>query len=204
VPKFIAQDPGKFASGPPVTEISDEIKARIMIPVLGEKLFPGWTAGRSCLSPFRDERNPSFSVYADDSRFHDYATGDDGDVFDFYRLAIGCTGKEAFLALKEMMGGKVLNSYPVIRPACPEEKKEQFHPELTKPAKTDLDRISSLRSISPIGLNIAVDRGFLWTATLNGSACVWRHRSHPQELPCQADGRQTVGTYRQEGLLLIR
>jgi hypothetical protein len=170
VPKCTVGNPrARFASGPPVAEVSEEIKARITIPILGEKLFPGWRAGRSCLSPFRDEKNPSFSVYADDSRFHDYATGEDGDVFDFYRLAIGCTPKEAFLAVKEMAGGKVFNARPIpIRAASPEEKKEQFHPELTQPSHADLDRISSLRSISPIGLDIAVGRGFLWTAALKG------------------------------------
>jgi hypothetical protein len=119
------------------------------------------------LSPFRDEKNPSFSVYADDTRFHDYATGDDGDVFDFYRLGVGCAARESFLALKEMVGGKLFNARP-IRPACPEERKEQYHPELTKPTEADLEAISSLRLISVIGLDIAVDRGFLWTATIKG------------------------------------
>jgi DNA primase len=37
----------------------------------------------SCRSPFREDRNPSFSIYDHGRRWKDFATGKGGDVVDF-------------------------------------------------------------------------------------------------------------------------
>ena len=169
MPKIIAQDPRtRYPSGPSADDIGAAVKAKVTIPILGQKLFQGWKPGVSCLSPFRDERHTSFSVYGNGGNGKTTQAGEGGDVFDFYQLATGCTVKEAFFALKEMAGGQAFDVTPIVRKDCPKEKKEQLHPELSVPTADDLESISDLRSISVIGLNIAVDRGFLWAATLNG------------------------------------
>jgi hypothetical protein len=77
----------------------EEIKAHFSIPQLGRELFPNWQPARSCRSPFRDDRSPSFSVYCDGKLFMDFGTGDRGDVIDFYALARGITTAEALLEL---------------------------------------------------------------------------------------------------------
>jgi hypothetical protein len=67
----------------------DEINDRLTIPMLSRELFPDWEPAKSCRSPFRPDHSPSFSVYNDGKLFMDFATGDKGDVIDFYALAKG-------------------------------------------------------------------------------------------------------------------
>src|SRR5260221_1601522 len=174
-------------------EIASEIKRRITIPIVAEKLFPGWKPDRSCLSPFRAEKRPSFSVHENGQRWKDYGTDKGGDVFDFYQEATGCDNKEAFKSLKKMIDGGTIGSNPVIRAqkTLPEEKKEQFHPSLSKPTGEDLDAISNLRAISVKALQIAVDRGFLYVARLKGErAFVITDKSRRNYLARRLDGQK--------------
>ncbi len=50
--------------------------------------FKGQPKG-TCKSPFRDDCNPSFSIYDDGKAWTDHATGDHGDVIEFARHALG-------------------------------------------------------------------------------------------------------------------
>jgi hypothetical protein len=194
MPRFIAVDVGKPRfSGPSTDQISNEIKARLTIPALAEKLFPGWKWGKSCRSPFREDKNPSFSVDENGLRWWDYGTGEGGDVFDFYRVATECTKAEAFRALKEMVyGGSARGATSILRASEPllEAKKEQFHPKLFPPTATDIDAISSLRSISVKGLQIAVDCGFLHIAILKGKrAFIVTDKTRRNYLARRMDGK---------------
>jgi hypothetical protein len=149
--------------------VSAEIKARITIPILAEKLCPGWKPSTQCLSPFRDEKKASFSVYADGRKWKDFTTDEGGDLFDFYRKAEGCTDKQAFLALKSMLDGGTIGAAPIIRAAArPEGEKKQYHPDLFKLRDNDLAELSRLRSIAVDALQIAVDRGLLYGSVLKG------------------------------------
>src|SRR4051794_8918422 len=93
------------ANGPSTDELASEIKSKITIFDLGRKFFPGWEPGRRCLSPFRIEENPSFSVSEDGRLFNDFTGDCSGDVFHFYQKATGCDQKTAFLELKAMLDG---------------------------------------------------------------------------------------------------
>jgi hypothetical protein len=147
-------------------EVSDQIKARITIPILAQQLFPGWKPDRSCLSPFRQEEKESFSVFANGSRWNDFASDEGGDVFDFFRKAKGCDQRTAFVELKAMLNGGTVSPTPATSPERPKEERKQFHPSLLKPADADLTAIYYLRSIWTPALQIAVDRGLLWVSTL--------------------------------------
>lgn len=46
-------------------------------------------------SPFREERNPSFSIFANGTRFKDHATGESGDAITFYAMARGIENRDA-------------------------------------------------------------------------------------------------------------
>lgn len=160
-------------AGPSTDEISQQIKDQITIPVLAEKLFPGWEPKKLGPAPHREDRKPSFSVYKDGKRFKDFATDERGDVFDFYRLATGSDQKAAFKALKEMIFGHSAPS-PIIRapaPVRPEEERQRVHPDLRKPSPEELRVIADLRTIDVAALQLAVDRGFLWTAKSNVYHC---------------------------------
>jgi hypothetical protein len=154
--------------------LAEQIKERITIMQLGEKLYPGWTGNRSCKSPFRDERNASFSIYANGKRWKDFGTGDGGDLFDFYEKATGCDSKTAFKDLKAMAGlsddaiEHITAKSAPIKDTFLEVGKVRFHPDLQKPTDADLDAISALRSIELDPLQLAVKRRLLWTATLGG------------------------------------
>jgi hypothetical protein len=150
-------------------EISAEIKARITIPILAQQLYPGWKPDASCFSPFRDENKKSFSVYANNRRWKDHATGEGGDVLDFYVKAKGCNLKTAFVELKVMLDGGTVAAAPApTTDPKKEEAKEQFHPKLRVPMGAELKQIEINRHIWTKSLEIGVSRGLLWTATLSG------------------------------------
>jgi DNA primase len=52
-------------------------------------------------SPFRDERNPSFSIFNEGQNWKDHGTGDGGDVVDFWMKA---TGKSKGDSIAELAG----------------------------------------------------------------------------------------------------
>ena len=55
----------------------------------------------SCRSPFRDDLNPSFSVFDAGRKWKDYGTDEGGDVFDFVQKATGFEDYNALLWIKE-------------------------------------------------------------------------------------------------------
>jgi len=56
------------------------------------------------LSPFKDERTPSFSVRADPPFFYDYSSGIGGNIHTFIKEYHGVTGKEAAEILQKYIG----------------------------------------------------------------------------------------------------
>jgi hypothetical protein len=79
-----SSDYGKLGRSP-----LERAKDRVTILELGERLFPGWKPGKSCHSPFREDRNPSFSIFADNHEWKDHGTGEHGDAVDFLAKARG-------------------------------------------------------------------------------------------------------------------
>ncbi len=75
-----------------------EAKDRLTIPTLWRIMSlpsdPPARDGVYC-SPFREERNPSFSIFANGTRFKDHATGESGDAITFYAMARGIENREA-------------------------------------------------------------------------------------------------------------
>jgi len=47
------------------------------------------------LSPFRDEKQESFSIFNDGRMFKDHATGESGDVITFYAMARKIDNRQA-------------------------------------------------------------------------------------------------------------
>lgn len=81
------------------------IKQRLTVHDLWTRLFPQ-SAPKSTRnfvyhSPFRRDRNASFSLFNGGRSFKDHATNDGGDVIDFACLAFGCSKKEAVKRLAD-------------------------------------------------------------------------------------------------------
>ena len=64
----------------------DAAKARVGISAAWQILGLPGEPHRSCCSPFREDRHPSFSV-TDDRLWHDHSTGEGGDVVSFIMRA---------------------------------------------------------------------------------------------------------------------
>lgn len=75
-------------------------KDRVTIVELGARYFPAWRPGKSCVSPFREDHHPSFSVFDDGRRWKDFGTGEQGDAVDFLAKA-KCIDRSA--AAKELI-----------------------------------------------------------------------------------------------------
>lgn len=104
----------------------ERAKAQVDIAAAAADIFPGWTAARSCRSPLRRDRHPSFSVFAEGRKWKDHATGEGGDVVDFIAAARRCDRSEAArylitLARKsEHMSTKTTSASPTSpRPPAP-------------------------------------------------------------------------------------
>jgi hypothetical protein len=65
-----------------------EAKEKYTIPDIWKIFGLEGEPKKSCKSPFREDRRPSFSIYADGRRWVDHSTGDGGDVIEFIKHAL--------------------------------------------------------------------------------------------------------------------
>jgi len=136
--------------------ISEALSA-LSLPSLGN--YYGLELTKSCKSPFRDDSNPSFSVWEskDKWRWKDQATGEHGDTIDFLAKWEGVTNTEAVklfcdLALGEVISRKGFDSFGV-------GTEQQFRD------------LAKLRRLSVAGLKLASERGVLRFGNAYGHSC---------------------------------
>ncbi len=80
------------------------LKERLLIPEVWQKLGLEGQPGASCRSPFRPDKNPSFSITKDGQRWKDFGTGQHGDVIDFIAVARQISTGEALRVFLELAG----------------------------------------------------------------------------------------------------
>ncbi len=104
-----------------------EIKSRISIEDLAGEYLELKRTGRNfkALSPWTNERTPSFIISPDKQIWHDFSSGKGGDIFGFIMEVEGMEFREAleFLARK---AGVELQSYNVARSREISEKKDRL------------------------------------------------------------------------------
>jgi len=83
----------------------DAAKARLTIPDAWRALVLPGEPRRTCCSPFREDRHPSFSISSCGRLWNDFATGEGGDVVSFVKSATGSTDAEAIRRVLELAGG---------------------------------------------------------------------------------------------------
>jgi len=83
----------------------DAAKARVTIADAWRALGLPGEPRRTCCSPFREDRHPSFSIFADGRGWKDFATGEAGDVVSFVKCATAGTDAEAIRRVLELAGG---------------------------------------------------------------------------------------------------
>ena len=85
-----------------------DIRARLPIPEAWKLLALPGEPGRCVPSPFRPDKNPSWSIFSDGQRWKDHATGARGDVLDFIAAARRCSMAEAIRWAREALGGSIV------------------------------------------------------------------------------------------------
>lgn len=164
-----------------------EAKVKLDIPAVAAQVFPLWRPALSCVSPLREDRNPSFSVYDHGQKWKDHATGDHGDAVDFLAKALDIPAQEAVRRFVEMASGKPSQkieqvSRPKLAPAPAREdtddkrRKRAAWPAMELSTEGDLEAVAKHRRLPVEGPQWAAIDGTLRMATLDGARC-WIIRS---------------------------
>ena len=145
----------------------DAAKARVTISVAWRALGILGDPRRVCSSPFREDRNPSFSI-TDDRLWHDFTTGEGGDVVDFIQRATNCTKAEAIRRVLELDGGGFANSPATMAQGPTKGTKPRFAYDglagldLQPPTLREIIDLADLRRWPfSAGLQLAANRGLL-------------------------------------------
>ena len=144
----------------------DAAKARVSIPDAWRALGLPGEPRRACCSPFREDKHPSFSIFADGRGWHDFATGEKGDVVSFVKRATACSDAEAIRRVLELAGGNVS---PVALAPRQGPSKSVAVPydglaalDLHPPTLAEIHALQDLRGWpSTAGLELAARRGLL-------------------------------------------
>ena len=140
---------------------------------LGVEGKPGKN-GKACHSPFRQDKHPSFVIYADGQRWHDHATGEGGDAADFCAKAKDLSQKEGARLLIDLAGTKKpkdvthsgsdkLEPYDPLKDKGKARLREGW-PVFETPTSAEIESIATLRGLSPEGVALAAKRGLLFCA----------------------------------------
>jgi len=124
-------------------EFIDELKARLPVSEVVGKRVKLKRAGREFkgLSPFQQEKTPSFTVNDQKQFYHDFSTGKHGNIFDFVMETEGVSFPEAVERLASMAGMPL----PIVTPdaARHEQRRKTLHDVMELAAKFFADTLTS-------------------------------------------------------------
>lgn len=112
---------------------ADSVRDKAMhgLAALIERDAKNWTAtGRGqfkCCSPLRHERTPSFYVYADQGRWHDFGTSKGGDAIAYIRERDQCSYREAMSTLAVALGMEDYGGGSAAQRIAPEDLVREFN-----------------------------------------------------------------------------
>jgi DNA primase len=137
----------------------DEIRARLPVSQVVARKVALKRSGREMrgLSPFKQERTPSFFVNDQKGSWFDFSSGQNGDIFKFVMLTDGLSFPEAVERLAQEAGLPMAK--PTAREAAQEDERERlyrllhaasgfFQTELTKPVGLQARRYLEQRGLS--------------------------------------------------------
>jgi DNA primase len=105
------------------SEFLDELRARLPVSDVVGKRVKLKKAGREWkgLSPFQQEKTPSFYVNDQKGFYHDFSSGKHGNIFDFIMETEGCSFPEAV----ERLAGQVGMALPASSPDVARQEKHR-------------------------------------------------------------------------------
>jgi DNA primase len=125
------------------TEFLDELRARLPVSEVVGKRVKLKKSGREWkgLSPFQQEKTPSFYVNDQKGFYHDFSSGKHGNIFDFIMETEGCSFPEAV----ERLAGMVGMALPAVTPdaARQEKHRKTLHDVMELAAKFFSDTLAS-------------------------------------------------------------
>ena len=145
-----------------------DLKARFSIAQAWRELGLAGEPAKICRSPFPNEHahgdaHPSFSVFADGTRWKNHANGGEGgDVFDLVMKARGCDMAAAAAWVRERVG-IVCEPVPIAAAAATGGTP---WPELRPGTADECTRLAKLRHLAPEAVKFATARGFLYFGSL--------------------------------------
>jgi DNA primase len=121
----------------------DELRARLPVSEVVGKRVKLRKAGREWkgLSPFQQEKTPSFTVNDQKQFYHDFSTGKHGNIFDFVMETEGVSFPEAVERLASMAGMPVPAASPDA--ARHEQRRKTLHDVMECAAKFFSDTLAS-------------------------------------------------------------
>lgn len=157
-----------------------ELAKQVMtIPEAWELLELGGRPGKITQSPFRDDHNPSFSIYDNGTRYTDHATGDSGDVINFVADGLKLTEGRSFsnreaaewiINMHIKLGGEVPSAAPKPLPVKETHTKPAL-PALRSPTEVEMQAIAGQRKVDVAGCRLAMEWGLLHVTDYAGHAC---------------------------------
>src|SRR3954447_1000963 len=124
-------------------EFLDELRARLPVSEVVGRRVKLKKAGREFkgLSPFQQEKTPSFTVNDQKQFYHDFSTGKHGNIFDFVMETEGVSFPEAVERLASMAGLPVPAATPDA--ARHEQRRKTLHDVMELAAKFFADTLAS-------------------------------------------------------------
>jgi len=124
-------------------EFLDELRARLPVSDVVGRRVKLKKAGREWkgLSPFQQEKTPSFYVNDQKGFYHDFSSGKHGNIFDFVMETDGCSFPEAVERLASLAGLPL----PAVTPEAAREQKHRktLHDVMELAAKFFSDTLAS-------------------------------------------------------------
>ena len=156
----------------------EHAKAAFTIDDAWSRLGLSGHPAKSCRSPFRDDRSPSFSVFDNGTRWRDHGTGEGGDVCDFLAAALNVDPSDAARWLLEQTNTRTsrrdwprMQTVAQAKPTPPEPRKPLVLPPMDKGTIAELAQLQRQRGFQHFGgLQILIDRGQLRFATMRDGA----------------------------------
>jgi DNA primase len=142
----------------------DEIRARLPVSEVVGKRVRLKKAGKEWkgLSPFQQEKTPSFTVNDQKGFYHDFSSGKHGNIFDFVMETEGVSFPEAVERLASMAGMALPAANPEA--ARQEQRRKTLHDVMELAAKFFQDTLASRNGAKARGY--LADRGLTPTTQL--------------------------------------
>ena len=168
-----------FSSGSvdPSPDIFSLAKERYTIPEIWKALGFEGSPKTSCKSPFREDKNASFSIFEDGRKWKDHATEQGGDVVEFVKLALGVDYPDVRKWFSERLGVEIGTSGNFSSTSSTSSidctsKKIQWPSKLVTGTEATWEAFAKMRGYSYGAVWTMSHLGVLRFTEINGEKCL--------------------------------